>query len=123
MGPSVDNFVLVIDDDESIREFYQTIFDSYDISVIICDSAKTGLIAFDEHEISLVICDLVMPEMGGSQFLKILREDRQSKIPFIIVSGHLTSESIAQCKELGADLLIEKPIQVGFLFEKISSLL
>jgi len=49
--------MLLIDDDEWIRDSLSIYFDSEDCRLVTCDSAEQGLQAFDNHQFDIVIAD------------------------------------------------------------------
>jgi len=74
--------------------------------------ASTGIEAlgyFRELLPDLIITDLMMPEMGGLKFLKIVKNESELT-PFIIVSGEGTMEDVIEGLRLGAWDYLTKPI-------------
>lgn len=109
--------VLVVDDDEDIRELLRVVLeaDGYRVKV-----AVDGLDAWEQIQAgelpALILLDLMMPRMDGQHFLKKLRS------PFpdaavIILSGHATAQKIAD--ELKADCCLTKPVELDDLLNAV----
>lgn len=103
--------VLVVDDEIINQEILKEILSSkYDVI-----TANNGLDAIHElttqsKPISLIMLDINMPKMDGIEFLEILKEKNNKKIPVIV----MTSEHDTELKslELGAADFIKKPFEM-----------
>ncbi|MCF8253716.1 MAG: PAS domain S-box protein [Bacteroidia bacterium] len=72
----------------------------------------------------LVLLDLNLPDMHGSEVLKWLKENSETKdIPVIIISADSTPEQIKKLKNLGAENYITKPLQLNLFLKEISKIL
>lgn len=87
--------VLVIDDEESIRELAVELLSEQGIRSIEAVDGEDGLALFKQHmqEIDLVILDLTMPKMSGENCCREIRKIRPD-IPVIIASGY-SSETVS----------------------------
>lgn len=75
-------------------------------------------------EIDLIITDLMMPEMDGAQFCRIIRSDiKYSHLPVIMLSAR----SIAECKlesfAAGVDAYVAKPFEINILKAQVDGLI
>jgi DNA-binding NtrC family response regulator len=82
-----DKKLLVIDDDENIRELLTLEFTDLDYQVITAENAFSGLIILKEREIDLVILDIKMPGMDGIEALEKIISIRKD-LPVIIHSAY-----------------------------------
>jgi len=102
--------ILHVDDDSSIREqariFLEKEVNSFDVDT--AHSAKEALTRLDGNGYDIIISDYKMPEMDGLEFLKVVREDRGSDIPFIIFTGKGREEVAMEALNLGADRYLQK---------------
>jgi len=74
--------------------------------------------------VQLIICDVMMPEMDGFEFCKILKSDfEHSHIPVILLTAKNTIQAKVQGLETGAEAYIEKPFSKEYLLAQIASLL
>lgn len=115
--------ILLVDDEEEILDFLERILDDkYDIQK--AENAKDALEILNNEPIQLIIADVMMPEMDGFEFCKIVKSNFQySHIPVIMLTAKNTLQSKIEGLELGADAYMEKPFSKEHLFAQISSLL
>ena len=102
--------ILVIDDEEYIRDSVIGFLEDFGFEVVDAENGKIGLEIFDSRQPDLVLCDLRMPEMDGLEVLASVRR-KNSEIPIIIVSGAGNIADTVEALRLGAWDYIIKPIQ------------
>lgn len=100
--------ILIIDDEESIRESVAGILSDEGFKTLAVGSAEEGLRSLEEENIDLVLLDIWMPGMDGMEALPIIKE-QFPHLPVIMVSGHGTIETAVQATKMGAYDFIEKP--------------
>ncbi len=109
-----DGFVMVVDDDEDIREIVKL---SLEASGYRVTTAVDGLEAWQHLNASappsLILLDLMMPRMDGEEFMKTLRSSPQANIPVVIMSGHNASNQKAE--ELKVNGCLTKPVELDEL--------
>jgi CheY-like chemotaxis protein len=80
--------ILVIDDEEEIRESLEALLDFEGYDVDLAQSGAEGERRLEQRAYDLVLLDLMMPEMDGSQFRAVQMNDpRLSKIPVVVLSA------------------------------------
>ena len=79
--------ILVIDDDENIRELLKLEFSDLGYQIILADSAFTGLKLLKSGEVDLVILDVKMPGMDGIEALEKIISIKK-ELPVIIHSAY-----------------------------------
>ena len=81
--------ILLVDDENSLLEQSKIFLEKENgnLSVDTAISAREGLSKFSENNYDVIVSDYQMPEMDGLDFLKEIREVRDSDIPFIIFTG------------------------------------
>ena len=117
--------VLAVDDDMINRKLIKSmLIKSDNVSEII--EAANGMDALDilkkDTSIDIILLDIIMPIMGGIDFLKVARADDQMKsIPIIVLT---TDETIrAEALNEGANDFLTKPIREKDIVSKISQLI
>ncbi len=74
--------------------------------------------------VQLIISDVMMPEMDGFEFCRIIKSNIEySHIPVILLTAKNTIQAKVQGLELGADAYIEKPFSKEHLMAQIASLI
>lgn len=113
-----EGLVMVVDDDEDVREIMQLVFETAGYRVL---TAADGLEAWQDlrlgHRPQLILLDLMMPRMDGEQFMRTLRNSPMADIPVVIMSGHSAGHDRA--KELQADSWLTKPIDLDDLLATV----
>lgn len=102
--------VLVIDDEEVIRNTAKIILKNLGYEVMSANDGEEGVEVFKEHQskIDLVLMDMVMPKMSGTECFHAIREISHD-IPILLCSGFTGSASINELLENGATAFLKKP--------------
>lgn len=102
--------VLVVDDDEDVREVFKSILMLAGFDVVEASGGAEGLkLLRADRSIRLVLLDLTMPEMDGWRFRHEQRSDpRLAAIPTIVVSGEPLAHIVDE--DLRADDYLSKPV-------------
>src|SRR3990170_3169888 len=100
--------ILVVDDEESMRDVLRRILSAEGYSVSLAENGKRALASLEKERFDFVLCDIRMPEMGG---LELLREIMSRKIPgtAIMMSAFGTVQTAVEAMKLGAYDYISKP--------------
>ncbi len=117
--------ILAVDDDMINRKLIKSMLNKADnVSEVI--EAVNGMDALDilkkDTSIDIILLDIIMPIMGGIEFLKVARTDDHLKtIPVIVLT---TDETIrAEALNEGANDFLTKPIREKDIIAKISQLI
>ena len=113
--------ILVVDDDEDIREILGLVLESEGHEV---ETAIDGVDALERLRLgskpSLVLLDLMMPRLDGEAVMRALKgEPRLAEIPVVIMSGHQNARQKAT--ELGVAAWLAKPIEIEQLQAAVQS--
>lgn len=100
--------VLIVDDEELIRESVAGILMDEGFDPISVGSAKDAFPVLESEVIDLVLLDIWMPEMDGMEALDKIKE-LYPNLPVIMISGHGNIETAVQATKKGAFDFIEKP--------------
>ena len=115
--------ILVVEDN---RELNNLIADYFAGTYKVL-SAENGMQALDmvrDNEIDLIISDVMMPEMDGLTFCKIIKNDvATSHINVLMLTAKNSSEDRIDCYNAGADSYIAKPFELAVLEARIKNLI
>lgn len=101
--------ILVIDDEELIRNGLADALKSAGFSVETASNGKEGLKKAIARQVDLVVTDIRMPEMDGLKMVEELRkDDKGKKLPVIILSVDEQTESINQALKAGVTVYLAK---------------
>lgn len=104
--------ILVVDDDEEIREYLKFELGIYYKVITACNGAEAYQIALSQR-VDLIISDVVMPEMDGFELLKRTRGNANiSHIPFVLLTSQTEYDSRLKGWNVGADAFLAKPFQI-----------
>ncbi len=113
--------ILVIEDEESIRENILELLEAEDFQGIGAINGKIGIKMAIDQIPDLILCDMMMPETDGHGVLKALRsEPLTATIPFIFLTAKADKSDIRRGMELGADDYITKPCTPQELLKAIA---
>jgi signal transduction histidine kinase/CheY-like chemotaxis protein len=113
-------FVLVVDDEVTIRETLATLLNRLGFESIAAADGAEALIQLGQYneEIKLVITDINMPVMDGVALARILRR-MTPDLPIIAMTGLQDEERLAQLREIGGVHLLAKPFSMSSLSEAL----
>jgi two-component system KDP operon response regulator KdpE len=113
--------VLVIDDENSLRDFVRRNLEVRGFTVITAANGLEALAIFYTKPADLVILDVMMPKMDGLETLRRIRQN--SLVPVIILSALGEESDKIQALNLGADDYLTKPFGVGELLARVQAVL
>jgi DNA-binding response OmpR family regulator len=102
--------ILVIDDDQDLRESIVEILENNGFAVIGCESAETALQKIKLNIPSLIIVDNMMPGMGGLAFIPLVKRNYPS-IMIIMITAFSTVDNAVTAMKSGADDYLAKPFR------------
>lgn len=107
----MDPVVLIVDDEEGIRESLSGIMEDEGYTVISAASGEDALKIMHEQQPDLMLLDVWLPEMDGLQVLQEIRAAGK-EIPVIMISGHGNIEVAVKATKSGAYDFLEKPLSL-----------
>jgi DNA-binding NtrC family response regulator len=109
--------ILIVDDEEVMREFLLEVFASYD--PLGASDGEEALRILQECSISVVITDLKMPQMDGLELLRRARKLNQN-LKVIVVTGYASLETASDCIRAGAADFLKKPFSISQIRESVA---
>ncbi|WP_425388490.1 response regulator transcription factor [Bacillus solimangrovi] len=116
------NSILVIEDDNDIRELISEFLLTQDYKVMLASDGLEGFNIFQQNdEFNLIIMDVMMPNMDGFQLCQLIR--KKSDVPIIMLTA--LEDDLDQIKgfELGVDDYITKPFSFQILIKRVEAVL
>lgn len=115
------NKILVIDDEEDIREDLKLTLEINKFSVVLAVNGEDGIDKIINENPDLIICDVMMPKLDGYGVLKFCQTSEvYSDIPFMFLSAKGAYNDLREGMKLGADDYISKPFDFNELLEAIN---
>ncbi len=113
--------VLVIDDEQAIRQFLRVALSSQGYTIMEASSGQDGLSDATTQKPDVVVLDLGLPDIDGVEVIRLLREWTQ--IPIIILSVRGSESDKIAALDAGADDYLTKPFSVGELLARLRAAL
>ena len=109
--------VVLIEDEPQIRRLLRTVLPAQGIELFEAESGSKGLVEVGTRRPDVVILDLGLPDIGGVEVVKRLRE--WTEVPVIILSARTDETDKIAALDAGADDYLTKPFGVGELLARL----
>lgn len=113
--------ILVVDDAESLRTMLKSYLTQEGFRIVTAANGREALFVARQERPDLIILDLMMPELGGYDFMSTYA--RESTTPIIILTAKLEESDKVLGLELGADDYLTKPFSMRELAARIRAVL
>jgi DNA-binding response OmpR family regulator len=107
------NRVLVIDDEEDVRDLVKTVLVGNGYEVITAGTGEDGLVKAVKTKPDLIILDLVMPGISGLEVCRLLKSKSEfDDVPIIVMSVLDRDIDHEYVQKAGADEFLHKPFNI-----------
>lgn len=103
--------LLVVDDEEGIRDSLSDIFGDEGYNVLTSSSGEDALKILEDNQVDLVLLDIWLPGIDGLETLGKLKA-LHPELPVIMISGHGNIELAVKATKIGAYDFLEKPLSL-----------
>lgn len=104
--------ILVIDDNNDLRENTAEILDLAGYKTLTAENGKRGVEVATKEKPDVIVCDIMMPELDGYGVLHLLRKNPDTQnIPFIFLTAKTERSDFRKGMEMGADDYVTKPFE------------
>lgn len=115
--------ILVVDDEEDIRELVKYNLDKEGYQVLTAETGETALQVMEEKKPDMVILDLMLPGVDGLEVCKRIRKKSQSEqVPIIMLTAKGEESDVVTGLELGADDYITKPFSPKVMVARVRTI-
>ena len=112
----MDNKILVVDDEEAIRDMLTRAFQRNGYIVQCAESAERALEVLKEENIHVLFLDLKLPQMNGVELCKEIRKDKPIAVIYAI-TGYSSLFELTDCLEAGFDDYFTKPFELDVILK------
>lgn len=118
---SMSKVVLLVEDNDFIRNMYQLKLAKADLTVIEAIDGRMALQRITEQKPDLVLLDLMMPNVGGLEVLKDLKKQGMlPELPVIVLTNVMDPQTIDEAKKLGAkDYIVKTDLTPSQVIDKL----
>jgi phosphate regulon transcriptional regulator PhoB len=113
--------VLVVDDEESVRELIELYLTKEGFDVVLAKDGKEALRLNGEHHPDLIVLDLMLPGLDGWEVCKQIRS--ASRVPIIMLTARAEEVDRVVGLELGADDYVVKPFSPREMVARVKAVL
>ena len=113
--------ILVVDDNPDIRNMLKDYLSAEGFDVSTAENGQKALFVAREEKPDCIILDMMMPEMGGQDFIRIYTAE--SDTPILVLTARVEETDKVLGLELGADDYVTKPFSMRELTARIHALL
>ena len=113
--------ILVVDDEVNLRDMVRLYLEREGYRVVEAANGRDALFVARYEKPDLVLLDLMMPEMGGYDFIR--RFTKESDTPIIVLTAKLEESDKVVGLELGADDYVTKPFGIQELIARVRAVL
>lgn len=110
--------ILVVDDEQKTQKILKRFLENKQYEVMVAGDGKDALEKFDTFCPECVLLDIQMPQLSGTETLKVIKS-RKPEVEVIMVTAVTTLKIAEGCLDDGAFSVIEKPVNLEYLYSKI----
>ena len=113
--------ILVVDDAENLRVLVKSYLTQEGYKVVTANNGREALFVTRDSKPDLILLDLMMPEMGGYEFMR--HYSREGNAPIILLTAKIEESDKVLGLELGADDYVTKPFSMRELAARVRAVL
>jgi DNA-binding NtrC family response regulator len=112
--------ILIVDDDPGCREMLHGHLNrNHEVSLLTNGHNALALLADDEHDFDVILLDIHMPRLTGTKLMEVLKEWKNLKARFIVMSGMPNVEYVRELPNVRA--ILRKPFHLTTLDAMLSA--
>jgi two-component system alkaline phosphatase synthesis response regulator PhoP len=119
----VKQLVLVVEDDEMIRELLATYLEKQGYEVLTAEDGEEAIEKFQLNSPCLVILDLMLPKVSGEEVCRWIRGQERNEVSIIMLTAKVSSEEKINGLKMGADDYVIKPFSPDELMARVEAVL
>src|SRR5262245_49034536 len=113
--------ILVVDDEAKLRDMIRLYLEQEGYRVVEAGHGREALYVARVEKPDRIILDLMMPEMGGYEFMRAL--SKEAETPVIMLTAKVEDQDKILGLEIGADDYVTKPFNVRELIARVRAVL
>lgn len=124
-APEADASVLVVDDEQHIRELLRMGLSMHGYEVMEASTGREALGMAEREQPDLIVLDVMLPDLDGFEVTRRLRRmaGQQREVPILFLSARDTTADRVEGLRLGSDDYVTKPFSIEELVERVRAVL
>ena len=114
--------ILIVDDDRELTSTLCEMLSKDDYDIDVANDGEEALALIQRKKFHVVVLDLKMPKRDGFEVLAFTKRSYPNT-KIIVLTAYVDLQNVSKCRELGADDVIQKPYELGDLFDAIDYVL
>jgi len=114
--------MLLIDDDEWIRDSLSIYFESRGCNLQVLETAEEGIEALKKQDYDIIVTDYRLPGMDGLEFLKRIQDSHPQAMK-ILITAYRSEDVVSKAIRIGIHDFIDKPFTAKTIEDSLSRLL
>ncbi len=114
--------ILVVDDELSMREVLEVLFEREGYQVSCAENGEKALVLLEKTDFDLLLCDIRLGDMTGLDVLKVAKKKNQNTV-VIMISAYASTETAVEAMNDGAYDYVPKPFEKDELLQTVSNAL
>jgi DNA-binding NtrC family response regulator len=114
--------VLLPQEQEGWHETLSRLLEPQGVHTVVARSGREALGLIESTPLHAVVLDTHMPQLGGLQVLKLMR-DRRNAPPAILLTNHLTNHLLQEALTMHVFSVLSKPVDFNLLLDSLARLL
>ncbi|NLN59703.1 MAG: response regulator [Deltaproteobacteria bacterium] len=110
--------ILVVDDDISVRDLFQTVFVDAGYEVVLAESGEEALSILQKQDINVIFLDLKLFGMNGIELCRQIRKFKPVSLIYAMTGWGALYE-IEECREAGFDDYFNKPVSLEAILKAV----
>ena len=120
----VDRTILIVEDDELLRDAFKLLLEDAGYQVLEAGTAEAAIRLATERLPALVVLDLGLPDRPGLDVVRTLRKDPDmADLPVIALTGRVGPAEERECIAAGCDRYLPKPVSPADLLRELPALI
>jgi CheY-like chemotaxis protein len=113
--------ILIVDDEESIRDLLKEVLSSQDHRIHLAADGKQAFEIIRKKSVDLAIVDRNMPGMTGIEVVQLIRQNpKTASMKVLMCTGASVTKEIDEAFSAGADDYVLKPLNFAQLLDKVA---
>ncbi len=113
--------ILIVDDEVHVANLLAESVRLQGHETVVATSGAEGLTLVEQAHPDAVFLDIVMPEVGGIEILRRIRQVHPA-LPVIVITGHASPAQVEEARRLGVTDCIEKPFVLNHVNRALGSI-